>query len=203
MYDMTPIKMLMATGVLAAVAAHFAGPAGAVLLDTDGGSGGVAVGTVTGQASTIPYLSHGVGVAVGPGGGHASIPYLSHGIGVDESLYAETATPQVESQTTTIPYLSHGIGVDESLFAGEQPSIGLTGDSALSRVSAPAPEGLTGDSPLGRAGITSVIGDTTAGASSDDDWTWVGLGSGLAALFAVAFGAMFLSARHRGRVALP
>jgi len=183
MYDMTPIKMLMATGVLAAVAALFAGPAGAVLLDTDGDAGGV---------------------AVGPGGGHAStIPYLSHGIGVDESLYAETATPQVESQTTTIPYLSHGIGVDESLFAGEQPSIGLTGDSALSRVSAPEPEGLTGDSPLGRAGITSVIGDTTAGASNDDDWTWVGLGSGLAALFAVAFGAMFLSARHRGRVALP
>ena len=36
MYDMTPIKMLMATGVLAAVAALFAGPAGAVLLDTDG-----------------------------------------------------------------------------------------------------------------------------------------------------------------------
>jgi hypothetical protein len=155
MYDMTPIKMLMATGVLAAVAALFAGPAGAVLLDTDGGDS--------------------VGVAVGPGGGHAS----------------------------TIPYLSHGIGVDESLFAGEQPSIGLTGDSALSRVSAPEPKGLTGDSPLGRAGITSVVGDTTAGASNDDDWTWVGLGSGLAALFAVAFGAMFLSARHRGRVALP
>jgi len=183
MYDMTPIKMLMATGVLAAVAALFAGPAGAVLLDTDADSGGVAVATVTGQESTIPYLSHGVGV--------------------DESLFAETARPQVASQTTTIPYLSHGVGVDESLFAGEQPSIGLTGDSALSRVSAPAPEGLTGDSPLGRAGITSVIGDTTAGASNDDDRTWVGLGSGLAALFAVAFGAMFLSARHRGRVALP
>jgi hypothetical protein len=183
MYDMTPIKMLMATGVLAAAAALFAGPAGAVLLDTDGDSGGVAVGTVTGQASTIPYLSHGVGV--------------------DESLFAETARPQVESQTTTIPYLSHGIGVDESLFAGEQPSIGLMGDSALTRVSAPQPAGLTGDSPLGRGGITSVIGDTTAGASNDDDWTWVGLGSGLAALFAVAFGAMFLSARHRSRVALP
>ena len=183
MYDMTPIKMLMATAALAAVAALFAGPASAVLLDTDGDSRGVAVVTGTGQASTIPYLSHGVGV--------------------DESLFAETARPQVESQTTTIPYLSHGIGVDESLFAGEQPSIGLTGDSALTRVSAPEPEGLTGDSPLGRAGITSVVGDTTAGASNDDDWTWVGLGSGLAALFAVAFGAMFLSARHRGRVALP
>ena len=114
-----------------------------------------------------------------------------------------TGAAAVPTGPGTIPYLSHGIGVDESLFAGEQPSIGLTGDSALSRVSAPEPKGLTGDSPLGRAGITSVVGDTTAGASNDDDWTWVGLGSGLAALFAVAFGAMFLSARHRGRVALP
>ena len=92
MYDMTPIKMLMATAALAAVAALFAGPAGAMLLDTDGGDS--------------------VGVAIGPGGGPAStIPYLSHGVGVDESLYAETANPQVESQTTTIPYLSHGIVV--------------------------------------------------------------------------------------------
>ena len=30
----------------------------------------------------------------------------------------------------TIPYLSHGIGVDASQFSG-QPSVGLTGDSAL------------------------------------------------------------------------
>jgi hypothetical protein len=181
MYDMTPIKMLMATGVLAAVAALFAGPAGAVLLDTDGDSGGV---------------------AVGPGGGHAStIPYLSHGIGVDESLYAETATPQVESQTTTIPYLSHGIGVDESQFSGE-PSLGLTGDSALPRVSAPEPEGLTGDSPRTRGDIATASSGGTF-SSNEGDWTWVGLGSGLAALFAAAVGALYLSARHRGRVALP
>ena len=33
-------------------------------------------------------------------------------------------------QPGTIPYLSHGIGVDESQFSG-QPSVGLTGDSAL------------------------------------------------------------------------
>lgn len=33
-------------------------------------------------------------------------------------------------QPVTIPYLSHGIGVDESQFSG-QPSVGLTGDSAL------------------------------------------------------------------------
>ena len=179
---MTPIKMLMTTAVLAAVAALFAGPAGAVLQDTDGDSAVVAVGTTGGTASTIPYLSH--------------------GIGVDESLYTETAQPQVQSQPTTIPYLSHGIGVDESLFTGE-PSLGLTGDTALTRVSAPEPKGLTGDSPIGRAGITSVLSDSTAGSSNDDGWTWVGVGSGLAALFAVAFGAMFLSARHRGRVALP
>ena len=182
MYDMNPIKMIMATARPGGRRRSLRRPGGRGAPRHRGGdSAGVAVGTVSGQAT---------------------IPYLSHGVGVDESLYAETATPQVESHDT-IPYLSHGIGVDESLFAGEQPSIGLTGDSALTRVSTPEPEGLTGDSPLGRGGITSGIGNTTAGASNDDGWTWVGLGSGLAALFAVAFGAMFLSARHRGRVALP
>ena len=181
MQNPNPITMLMTTAVLAAAAALFAGPAGAVLLDTDGDSGGVAV-TTTGTASTIPYLSH--------------------GIGVDESLYAETAQPQVESQPTTIPYLSHGVGVDESVFAGEQESLGLTGDSSLTRVSAPEPDALTGDSAMGRAELANGA-SVTATSSGDDDWTWVGIGSGLAALFAAAVGAIILSARHRGRVALP
>ena len=41
---------------------------------------------------------------------------------------AVTTTPS--TQPMTIPYLSHGIGVDASQFSG-QPSVGLTGDSAL------------------------------------------------------------------------
>ena len=41
-----------------------------------------------------------------------------------------TATTATSVQPGTIPYLSHGIGVDASQFSG-QPSVGLTGDSAL------------------------------------------------------------------------
>ena len=60
MYDMTPIKMLMATAVLAAVAARVAGPANAFVLDAEAGTPAAsAVGPGGGQASTIPYLSHG------------------------------------------------------------------------------------------------------------------------------------------------
>ena len=182
MYDNTLMKMFATTAVLATVAALLAGPAGAVLLDVDGdsASGSTAV-AVTGEPSTIPYLSH--------------------GIGVDEALYANTATPEAVVEPVTIPYLSHGIGVDESQFSGE-PSLGLTGDSALTRVSAPEPEGLTGDSPRTRGDIAAASSGSTLSAN-EDDWTWVGLGSGLAAVFAAAVGALYLSARQRGRVALP
>jgi hypothetical protein len=181
-YDNTLTKMIATTAVLAAMAALQAGHAGAVLLDTEGDSAG---------GSTA------VAVASEP----SAIPYLSHGIGVDETLYDETATPQGTVEQITIPYLSHGIGVDESQFSGE-PSLGLTGDSALTRVSAPEPEGLTGDSPRTRGDIATASSGGTF-SSNEDDWTWVGLGSGLAALFAAAVGALYLSARHRGRVALP
>ena len=181
MYDNTLNKMIATTAVLAAMAMLLSGSAGAALLDADGDSAGGAAA---------------VSVASEP----PAIPYLSHGIGVDETLYADTATPQGTVEPGTIPYLSHGIGVDESQFSGE-PSLGLTGDSALTRVSAPEPEGLTGDSPRTRGQIVTASSGT--GSSSDDDEGWVGLGSGLAAVFAVAVGALYLSTRHRGRVALP
>ena len=181
MYDNTLTKMIATTAVLAAIAALHTGAAGAVLLDTDGDAASTSV------AVSVPSEP-------------SAIPYLSHGIGVDETLYADTATPQGTVEPGTIPYLSHGIGVDESQFSG-QPSLGLTGDSALTRVSAPEPEGLTGDSPRTRGDIATASSGTVS--SSDDDEGWVGLGSGLAAVFAVAVGALYLSTRHRGRVALP
>jgi hypothetical protein len=67
-----------------------------------------------------------------------------------------------------------------------RPSVGLNGDSALTRAVKPA-------------------SSTTPAVSSDDDfdWTWVGVCSGLAALLAAALGGFYLSARHRGRIALP
>lgn len=89
----------------------------------------------------------------------------------------------------TIPYLSHGIGVDESLFQGQAqapPSLGLTGDSAATRYAEPQ----------------SIV-TVTASSGDDSDWTWVGIGAGMAALVAAGLAGVLLSARHRGRVALP
>jgi len=83
--------------------------------------------------------------------------------------------------------------------AGERP-LGLTGDSPLGRVSAPEPEGLTGDSALTRAERSAAA--TTSGAASETDWAWVGIGSGVGALFLAAIGAIAFTTRQRGRVAM-
>ena len=167
-------------------------------------SGAVATDTVATRRSTVE-----------PG----TIPYLSHGIGVDESRFSgavasdgldpairtaiaanEARKVAAQAESGPIPYLSHGVGVDQSLFQGET-SLGLTGDSALTRVSAPEPEGLTGDGALARGDVFQPTTGTTAG--SDVDWQRVGLGAGMAALLAAAMTAVYLSARRRDRVALP
>jgi hypothetical protein len=100
-----------------------------------------------------------------------------------------------------IPYLSHGIGVDQSLYQGEQ-SLGLTGDSPITRVVGQEPQGLTGDSPRTRGQVFQA-NNTSLSSGTDVNWTWVGFGAGMAALLAAAMGALYLSARHRDRVALP
>ena len=124
-------------------------------------------------------------------------------------------------------YLSHGIGVDASQFSG-QPSVGLTGDSALKvdRAVAAANEaydayrvksaiaarqalftdqpsvGLTGDSVLTRYPGTDTL--TTAASASDGvDWSWFGLGAGMTALLAAGLAAVVLTTRRRGGIALP
>jgi hypothetical protein len=110
--------------------------------------------------------------------------------------------PSSTIEPGTIPYLSHGIGVDESLFSG-QTSPGLTGDSALTRVEAPEPAGLTGDSALTRVDEPVAATGQQTSSGSDTDWTWIGFGAGTAALLAAVLMGLYLSARHRGRVALP
>jgi hypothetical protein len=196
MNEITKTRMLLTTAALAAVAAFFAGGANAKLMDVDGG-------TANG-AATVPS---------GPG----TIPYLSHGIGVDESLWSGGAQTQLSgvhaalqrdrSETTssavepgTIPYLSHGIGVDASQFSG-LPSRGLTGDSPLTRVSAPEPEGLTGDTAATR--YPGTTGTAAASGDSELDWTSFGAGAGMAALLAAAIAGVVLTTRRRGGVALP
>ena len=135
MNDNTTLRMMIATAALAAVAALFAGGANAMLLDVEGGSGGGASAVPATQPQTIPYLSHGIGVDESQFSGQAS----SKLTGVHAALAANREPAASSSvEPGTIPYLSHGIGVDESQFSGQawggQVSLGLTGDSALTRV---------------------------------------------------------------------
>ena len=199
----TTIQMILTTALVAAFAALLAGPASAKVTDGGGGSG----------AATV---------AAQPQFGPGTIPYMSHGIGVDESLFsgatvvdeldpairaaiqARESSANVERALTEkgpIPYLGHGIGVDQSLVQGEQ-SLGLTGDSPITRVVGLEPQGLTGDSPRTRGQVYQA-NTATLSSGSDVNWTWVGFGAGMAALLAAAMGALYLSARHRDRVALP
>ena len=194
MNDNFHARMILSTAVFAAVAALLVGPASAYVMDVEGGGGS---GTsVTAQP------------AVEPG----TIPYLSHGIGVDLAQLSGTVEPKAQASAApgAIPYLSHGIGVDQSLFQGEQQqSLGLTGDSPITRVVGQEPAGTTDDFVLRRSGsgTTQVQSYTADGASldtrTDVNWTWVGFGAGMAALLAAAMGALYLSARNRDRVALP
>ena len=205
MYDkQTTIRMLFTTAVVAAFAALLTGHASAYVMDVEGG-GGSGTAAVAAQPQVEP----------------GTIPYLSHGIGVDQSQFQGATVNELDPAIRTailsrqssanveralaekgpIPYLSHGIGVDQSLFQGEQ-SLGLTGDSPITRVVGQEPQGLTGDSPRTRGQVFQA-NTTSLSSGSDVNWTWVGFGAGMAALLAAAMGALYLSARHRDRVALP
>ena len=113
-----------------------------------------------------------------------------------------TAQPDPLTEKGPIPYFSHGIGVDQSL-SGGQVSLGLTGDSPITRVVGQEPAGLTGDSPRTRGQVFQANDTFASNGDTDVNWTWVGFGAGIAALLAAAMGALYLSARNRDRVALP
>ena len=201
MNDITTLRMMIATAALAAVAALFAGGANAMLQDVEGGSGGGTSAVPATQPQTIPYLSHGIGVDASQFSGQATSGQKSLGLTGDSALTrvdrevvvvdntldpairtaiaAHKSDSAVTVEQQTIPYLSHGIGVDAAQFSG-QASVGLTGDSAATRVSAPEPEGLTGDSALTRYPGTISLPAISSG--SDTDWTWFGVGAGMAAL---------------------
>jgi hypothetical protein len=183
MNDITTARMVLTTAALAAVAALFAGGANARLMDVDGGTASGAVTAPSGQPGTIPYLSHGIGVDA------------TRWSGQDRS---ETGT--VTLQPEAIPYLSQGVGVDASRFSGRQ-ALGLTGDSPLTRVSAPEPEGLTGDSAATR--YPGTVATAAASDGNEMDWTSAGVGAGLTALLAAAIAGVVLTTRRRGGVALP
>jgi|SRR6188472_904988 len=193
MNEITKTRMLLTTAALAAVAALFAGGANARLLDTDGGTATGAAVEPSGQPQTIPYLSQGIGVEESLWSGQPTLTGVHAALQRDRSETASTVAP-------LIPYLSHGTGVDAGQFSGGA-SLGLTGDSPLTRVSAPEPDGLTGDSAATR--YPRIVGTTATSRGNDVDWTSFGAGAGAVALLAAAIAGVLLTTRRRGGVALP
>ena len=76
------------------------------------------------------------------------------------------------------------------------------GDSVLTRIPAPQPNGTTGDAALTRVDTPTVSAQTGSGGS-ERDWTSIGLGAGFSAVLAAGMAVLYLSARRRDRVALP
>lgn len=147
-----------------------------------------------------------------------TIPYLSQGIGVDESLFAGKGSTQpagvhaalanrVETpQAATLSSASQSLGLtgDSALTRASTPessSLGLTGDSPLGRVVAHEPEGLTGDSALTR--VPGNPPTPTVSGGDDFDWTSFGAGAGMVALVAAGIAGILLTARRRHTIGLP
>jgi len=191
MNDITTARMLLTSAVLAAVAALFAGSANAMLLDVEGGSdGGATVVAQPGDPGTIPYLSHGIGVDKSLFSGQAETKLT----GVHAALQRGTG-----AESGSRPNLPEGTGLATSRSTG-QTSLGLTGDSALTRV-AQEPQGMTGDSPIGR--FPEVTQTAVASGRDDLDWSSFGAGAGLVALVGAGIAGVWLTTRKRGGVALP
>lgn len=96
-----------------------------------------------------------------------------------------------------------------ALLTDQQPSVGLTGDSAPTRSSAPRAPGLIGDSPVKYPGryhpaVAGTVTPPAASSASDGvDWSWYGLGAGMTALVAAGIAGVVLTTRRRGGMALP
>jgi len=141
--------------------------------------------------------------------GQQTIPYLSQGMGVDASQFGGKVTTQQtgvhaallnRDEGTSTAKLPHGAEVVLSPSSGSQ-SLGLTGDSPLTRVSAPEPEGLTGDAAPTRVPETAPTATVSTG--NDIDWTSFGAGAGMVALIAAGIVGILLTARRRHTVGLP
>jgi hypothetical protein len=211
MYDITKTRMLLTTAVFAAVASLFACGANAMLL-ADGGSGGgaqpftsghqldTAIGTAmatraaetAGQFTSGHQLDTAIGTAMATRAAETAQPaaepwggQVSLGLTGDSALKVDRAVAAANEAYDTYRDKT-AIAAREALFTDQQPSVGLTGDSALTRV----------NQPVGATGQATSSGN-------DTDWTWVGFGAGMAALLAAALTGLYFSARHRGRVVLP
>jgi hypothetical protein len=171
--------------------------------------------SVTGQAASQQGLDPAIKAAIDAQSrranqlGQQTIPYLSQGVGVDESQFAGTSSGRVggvhaallnRDENTAATKLPHGIQVVLSP-PSESQSLGLNGDSPLTRVSAPEPEGLTGDGALTRVPETTPT--PTVSSGDDIDWTSFGAGAGMVALVAAGLVGILLTVRRRHTVGMP
>ena len=170
--DDTFTRMISATAALAAVATMLAGTAGAYP--------GLPHG-----ARSVPSQSEARSVAV-------IVPYLSHGVGIDAS--------RVAGQAARPPGV-HAALIDRRSPPSAAQSLGLNGDSPLTRVSAPEPEGLTGDGALTR--LRKTAPPTGVPGGNDIDWTSFGAGAGMVALAAAGLVGILLTVRRRHTVGMP
>ncbi len=173
------------------------------------------------QPGPIPYLSQGIGVDTSlfagqssrqvtsqPQVSRASIgldPAIKTAIGARAGLSGVHAALQSRHETAPVAPLPHGIQVVLSPPSEEPQSLGLTGDSALTRT-APAAEplGLTGDSAATRyLQPVSTPATPTVSSGNDFDWASFGAGAGMVALLAAVLGGALLTARRRHSVGLP
>ena len=143
MNNMNTMRMLLSTAALAAFAALFAAGANAMVQD-DGGAAGGAPAVTTVKPSTIPYLSHGIGVDET----QSATPTSPGFTGVHAALANRAAAPAAVDNTLdpairkAIENRAFGSGL-----IGDRPirkaiehrafGSGLIGDPALTRSSAP------------------------------------------------------------------
>ncbi len=193
MNNMASTRMLLSIAALAALAALFGGGANAKGLD-EGGSAGGAPAVTTVKPGMIPYLSHGIGVdetqfatPTSPGftGAHAGIETRVFWSGATgDALKVDRAVAAANEAYDTYRDKT-AIAARQALFTGQQPSVGLTGDSA----------------PTRRPGTVTL--PTASSASDGVDWSSFGLGAAMAALLTVGIAGVVLTTRRRGGVALP
>ena len=160
MNDMTTTRMLLSTAALAAVAALFAGGANAIVQDD--GSGTPAV-TIRHPIENRVFWS---------------------GVTGDSALRVDRAVAAANKAYDTYRDKT-AIAARQALFTGQQSSVGLTGDSALTR----------------RPGTVTL--PTASSASDGVGWSWFGLGAGMTALLAASIAAVVMTTRRRGGIALP
>ena len=180
-YDNTLTKMIATTAVLAAIAALHTGAAGAVLLDTDGdsASGSAAVvGAERALRDPVPESRH----------RRRRDALCRHRDASGNRRARHDPVPQPRDRGRRVPVLRRALArTDRRLRAHAR--VGTRARRAHRRLAADARR------HRDRLERHRLVERRRRG--------WVGLGSGLAAVFAVAVGALYLSTRHRGRVALP